>query len=84
MTSKGYTKGWLQIHPKTCKVTSQLQHKASKMLLCIQIGIGKMGKMTTNRKHTKTQKLMRTQNTQTHKMTSQTKLLKGANDHKQK
>lgn len=62
MTSKGYTKGWLQIHPKTCKVTSQLQHKASKMLLCIQIGIGKMGKMTTNRKHTKTQKLMRTQN----------------------
>lgn len=34
-----------------------------KMLLCIQIGTGKMGKMTTNRKQTKTQKLMRTQNT---------------------
>lgn len=54
---------WLQIHPKTCKVTSQLQHTALKMLLCIQIGTGKMGKMTTNRKHTKTQKLQSDENT---------------------
>lgn len=50
----------IQVHAKRLP-NYNTQHK--KLLLCIKIVTGKMGKMTTNRKHTKTQKLQSDENT---------------------